>query len=382
MQRTRSDETARVKIALLDPMSYFNLGLYDASLTSSLLGAGEDSVILIGNENFEFQRETEAEFIGCFRYSGRGFLMKFFQYFRSMLEVSRIIRSRSIDVIHVQWSKLPLVDCFFYKAFRRKGVQLVFTMHNAVPRRLDRRSIEENKRLCGHFDHIIVHDEYSRAKVHELYGIETGKVTVVPHGPLKFPTLIETESKREGSVIQEVPKNKYIVAFLGYLKKYKGIDIFIDSVASSDEIPGLHYLIAGYGKVPELMKLEQRNDVTILNRKLENDEFLALMRATNLLVLPYREISQSGLLMTALAEGVPALASNCGGMAEILKKSGCGRIMRELSVDEIRRCIEEEFHRGKGTPRECSLPEEYRWSRIGERTLQVYNSLALGQGLN
>ena len=107
-------------------------------------------------------------------------------------------------------------------------------------------------------------------------------------------------------------------------------------------------------------------------RFVSNAELAGAFRAADLVVLPYREIDQSGVLFTAMAFGKPLLLTRVGGFPEIegaeLVAPGdpeaLAHALTELLADPDR------LKRMAGVER-----PEYGWDAIARRTLEVYAGL-------
>ncbi|MEW8979821.1 MAG: glycosyltransferase family 4 protein [Symbiobacterium sp.] len=110
------------------------------------------------------------------------------------------------------------------------------------------------------------------------------------------------------------------ILFFGRIMPYKGLDIFVDSLEIvMREEPTVHAVIAGEGRIPEkvaskLAHLAPR--VTVLNRRISEDEKDQLFRVTRFVVLPYRQATQSGVIPDAYAHGRPVLATTVGALPE------------------------------------------------------------------
>ena len=119
-----------------------------------------------------------------------------------------------------------------------------------------------------------------------------------------------------------------------------------------------------------------------LTRFLSDGEILALMRRASLLVLPYREIDQSGVAFTALGAGVPLLLSDVGGFPE-LAATGAARTfpdgdsralaaaLRELLTDP--ESLEDMARRARE-----AAEHTYSWDAIARRTLELYERALAG----
>jgi glycosyltransferase involved in cell wall biosynthesis len=153
----------------------------------------------------------------------------------------------------------------------------------------------------------------------DRHGIAPGRVTVIPHGvfedfPDEYPALSDVDD-----LAPIAPHAGGYLLFIGRIRQYKGIDALLaayrDGVA--DEIP---LVIAGSGEfsAEERGLLESLGDrpVYVVNRWLEPEDVSALVSGARFVVLPYTSATQSGVIPLASAFGVPAIASNTGGIAE------------------------------------------------------------------
>jgi glycosyltransferase involved in cell wall biosynthesis len=119
--------------------------------------------------------------------------------------------------------------------------------------------------------------------------------------------------------------------------------------------------------------------VRFVPRFIGDDELPAYFRRAELVVLPYREIDQSGVLFTALAFGTPLLLSDVGGFPEVAA-TGAARTfpagdaaalhgaLRELLDD--RGALAEMAERSR-----AAAAGPYSWQAAARRTLELYETL-------
>ena len=107
-----------------------------------------------------------------------------------------------------------------------------------------------------------------------------------------------------------------VVLCFGLLKPYKGIDVLLEAFRG---IEGSELWIVGLPRMPlgPLEALAERcvARVRFVPKFITDPEIPAYFRRADLVVLPYREIEQSGVLYTALAFGKPIVASDVGGFS-------------------------------------------------------------------
>jgi glycosyltransferase involved in cell wall biosynthesis len=119
------------------------------------------------------------------------------------------------------------------------------------------------------------------------------------------------------------------VLFFGRLRRYKGLDLLRDAWPALREAhPGATLRVVGEGDAEALAPgLAALPGVTVEPRWVSDAEMAPIVAAARLLVLPYREASQSGVLPVALACGVPVVATAVGGLSEQLRGTGAGLLV-------------------------------------------------------
>ena len=106
-----------------------------------------------------------------------------------------------------------------------------------------------------------------------------------------------------------------VVLCFGLMRPYKGIDLLLEAWAG---IEGAELWIAGMPRMDIApLRAAAPPGVRFVPRFIGDGELPAYFRRADLVVLPYREIDQSGVLFTALAFGKPLLLSDVGGFPEV-----------------------------------------------------------------
>lgn len=122
--------------------------------------------------------------------------------------------------------------------------------------------------------------------------------------------------------------------------------------------------------------------VRLLPRFVFAGEILAMLHRASLVVLPYREIDQSGAAFTALGAGVPLLLSDVGGFPEIAATGAAETVPAgdpHALAEALERLLDDPA--ALAVMRERALfaaSSEYAWEGIARRTLGVYERLLDG----
>ena len=132
--------------------------------------------------------------------------------------------------------------------------------------------------------------------------------------------------KNFGSSLLKVSdiSNSVKLLFFGSINIYKGLDLLIDAIEElyADGIKNVSLTIAGKGNAwSDCQKRIKHNDLFNLKiRFVDNAEIPDLFSSHHFLVLPYRDATQSGPLLTSLFYGLPIIAPNFGCFSDTYNK--------------------------------------------------------------
>lgn len=149
-------------------------------------------------------------------------------------------------------------------------------------------------------------------------------------------------------------------AFVGRLATYKGIDLFIEAAALiGARYPEARFIIAGKpvgGYVLDAATLPgQQLDCRI--RHIENEELVTIIGESDVVVCPYRDATQSGVMMTAFALEKPVIVSPVGGLPEYVAQ-GTGIVMQDTTGIALSRAMEDFIHQHRAQNQQPD-PETY-----------------------
>ncbi len=229
---------------------------------------------------------------------------RYFLYFSfpSILEkkISRILVDQKIERILLPMPS-PL-DSKILRGLRKRGFDVVSIVHDAKrhpgdfwPRRID------IKRILAASNYVVTLSTYVRNQLMDIYGYKRSIITI-PHPTFDFRDVISP---------QALPKDCFL--FVGRIKKYKGVKLLLEAWKLAD-IKNQLLVIAGEGKLKR--KFSQYPQVKILNKWLSEAEIFTLMSTARIVVFPYLESSQSGLIPLAISLQKRLLVSDLPGLQE------------------------------------------------------------------
>ncbi len=278
--------------------------------------------------------------------------------------------ARDADVVHFQWLTVQHLD----RALLPRDRPVVLTAHDVLPREPRAGQRRAQRRLYDRVDAVVVHSRHGRARLVGELEVPAEKVHVIAHGAFDYLTRLPREEPLPAELAEvEGP----VVLFFGLLRPYKGVDVLLDAWR---EIGAAELWIVGMPRMPlGPLRARATPSVRFLPRFVDEARIPALLRRADLVVLPYREIDQSGVLATALAFGRPLLLSAIGGFPEVAEAGAAElvppgdpaalhRALRRLLEDERRRAALAAGAREAAATR-------YSWDAVAARHLELYESL-------
>jgi glycosyltransferase involved in cell wall biosynthesis len=277
--------------------------------------------------------------------------------------------ARRADVVHFQWLTVPQLDL----ALLPRRRPLVLTAHDVLPREPRPGQLRAQRWLYGRADSVIVHSQHGAQRLYEL-GVHPAQVFVIPHGA--FTHLAE---QRDPAPLPEelAAVEKPVVLCFGLIRPYKGIDVLLEAWRG---IVDAELWIVGLPKMDlEPLRAAAPPGVRFVPRFVADEEIPAFFRRADLVVLPYREIDQSGVLFTALAFGAPLLLSSVGGFPEVAA-TGAAEFVAPGDPAALHAALARLLADPAARERLASAARQiaatdYSWDRIAELHLHVYRAL-------
>lgn len=369
------------KLVYVDPQSYRNLSMYDYSLLKWMKNY---KVVYCCNEQYDGPKLNNVEFLPIFNYRrDMNSVVKILSYLQSLLKLISVLRKERPDVLHIQWWKQWHLDYHFLSIYKKYAKQVVFTAHNLVPHDSGESMKDKCIRYYNRVDKIIVHDNNSRDELIKDFCVDGKKIGVIAHGLLDFK-IDETEVQ---AAINQISgkyqlKHKLVFSSMGGQSPYKGTDLIQDAFLGSDFLKDnrdVFLIVAGKGNLVTQDFANQCSNVWVADYELSDSEFQAVMFLTDVMLLPYRKISQSGVLLTTIQNQIPFAVTPMGGLAEPIEIAPVGWIIPSPTVECVRECMEalaRDIESTKGVKHHQQnwdlVKAKYDWKNISLQTEDFY----------
>lgn len=373
---------------------------YGLSLALALKGVKLD---VIGNRELEcpeIHAQPTVTFLALHEgpRPGASLTKRLFQHLAVYGRIVRYAATAKPRIVHILWNyKFQLFDrtllMLYYKVM---GKRIVLTAHNVNAAARDgnesianRLSLKVQYRLS---DHIFVHTDKMKAELLIDFEVPEKAVTVIPFGvnnSVPDTDLTPNEAKRRLGIDGQ----EKTILFFGRMRPYKGLDFLVEAfqqIVHRDRCYRL--IIAGEPKkdserhwreIQESIKRKEIGDKVIQEARFIRDEETEIyFKAADVLVLPYSQVFQSGVLFLAYSFGLPVIATDVGSLRDDIVEGQTGYICQPCDALDLAKSIERYFASDLFKTLERRRVEikafagkRNSWELVGDKTCEIYAQL-------
>lgn len=374
---------------------------YVYGLVTELLLKGA-ALDLIGSDELdlpEFRDRHNLRFLnlrGDLR-SDAGLWSKIARISKYYLRLIRYAATAEPEIFHILWNnKFETLDrtlLMLYYRFLRK--RIVLTAHNVNMAKRDSTDTLVNRITLGIqyrlAHHIFVHTEKMKAELVEEFGVKEACVTVIPFGinnSVPNTDLTPHEAKKQLGISEE----EKAILFFGRITPYKGLEYLVEAFQQLSTADGSYKLIiAGrpdcseqyWSALRETIRQNLLSDrVHLRSEFIPNEQTEVYFKAADILVLPYREIYQSGVLFLGHSFGLPVLTADVGSLKEDIVEGETGFFFKPQDASDLTTTLKRYFtsdlfreleHRREDI--RAQAMERHSWDVVGQTTINKYEGL-------
>jgi glycosyltransferase involved in cell wall biosynthesis len=292
-----------------------------------------------------------------------------FKSLRKAFAFGKYLRQFKVDVFHFDTVSPRAIGLYFY--LRSKKVFI--TLHDPVPHSGETNWREHlpNFVFYGMARGYFFYSQFANEQFRQYY-----KRIKVPFynlrlQPYSFISQFMHKHKRNGNAI----------LFFGRLSYYKGIDLLLEAIPKVlEKYPQQKFIIAGkpaYGYKIDGTILEQyKNNLEVLLRYISIEELVTYFESSKFVVCPYRDATQSGVLMTCRAAGKMVVATRVGSFPEYIQDNVDG-LLAEPNPQSIAEKIIEALEQDRYKTMEQHIVSSYSdetGTQNGNTILKAYQS--------
>lgn len=364
-----------MKIALIDPvggkggMDYYDYGL--------ALGLSNSDIQVLYFTSFstslrKYEKvETHFSFKDLWGQNGAKKAIRLGQGYTNAFLMAK---KADCSHVHFQFFHLGIQNILALICAKLFRLKTVVTIHDVDSFRKKESSLLQKVgyRLS---DQIIVHNELSKRELLKKKS-DLKNLHVIPHG--NYRPFVPDLPKRDDS------DGVLRLLFFGQIKDVKGLEVLLKAMKQViKEEKNVHLTIAGkpwanenydYPSLIEKLKLE--NFVTTRFDYIPNEEVERYFSNCDVVVLPYKRIYQSGVLLLSMSYGRVTLTSDLEAFKEIIKDEISGFLFENGNVEDLARVILKIKKKSslpivKQNAKEL-LEKKFDWTSIGKQTKKVY----------
>ncbi len=308
-------------------------------------------------------------------------LNKFKTKLKNLVRAIRLIFTGD-RIQHIQLSQHPLIVLLIILMLKMFGKKIIVTAHNVISH-----EIKKGTKIIFHLIYqashaIIVHANNNKSEMLELFPIKQRKIYVIPHGNYMFFNLIGNNNQE-----MRLAGNKKAILFFGYIRPYKGlIDLIKSMPIILKRVPNAELIIAGrpvdhfdqYQRVIDKLKINDH--VTKDLSYIPLNKVRKYYEMANVVAMPYKKIYQSGVLQLAYAFGVPVVATDTGGLPEVIENGKSGFTVPVGNIEKLAEGIimilqDEILANRMGERAQEIANSKFSWDEIANQTIKVYNEI-------
>lgn len=306
---------------------------------------------------------------------------KVYKYIKGHFESLKDAKQRGAKIVHLHFFTFRAIDYLVLALARLMDFKTVVTVHDVNAFDKSANTFIE-KKCYNLIDGIIVHNESSYNDLKKK-NFKIKNIEIIPHG--NYKPFIEAFPSRN----IKTRKADFSLLFFGQIKRVKGLDILLKAIkiVKDKGYNNIHLTVAGKAWKSDLdYYIELINELGIQNevetnfRYIPDDQVASFYAKADLVILPYTEIYQSGVILLTMSYGKPVLCSDLDAFKEIVVDEQTGFLFKNKNeIDLANKIIylynHQEIINQVTSNSSILMDTKYDWINIGRKTVDFYRLL-------
>ena len=287
--------------------------------------------------------------------------------FQLAYKLKKELKKQDFDVIHLTW---PL-DYPFYQLFSLR-IPFVMTVHDPIPHSNDETIRNKFKRWATfkRVNRFILLNNTQKQEFEKRYNINEKNI--------KMSRLGIYTHLQDMPIQPSIVDGDYIL-FVGTILPYKGVKYIVEAM---NEIKKTHknikLVVAGKGTPDfDIHPYVKNGQVIFINRFITNEELSSLIYHSKFVCCPYKDATQSGVVMSAFALYKPVLATKVGALHETIADGRHGSLVTPCDSNALAEAAKallasDTLERMSDNIRWDFSHGERAWQSIAQENIEVY----------
>jgi glycosyltransferase involved in cell wall biosynthesis len=290
----------------------------------------------------------------------------------------RFVRSLQPTVFHLDDVSLRLA----WALPELRGVPLVLTLHDPEPHSGERQWRTDLARwlTLGRARKYVLHNRTQIEPFCRRYRIPSDRVQSIPLGAYNVYREWITPDGQDASA------DTRTILFFGRLSPYKGLEVLYQALPRiAASVPDVRVVVAGRpipGYCPPSAPIMPGGGrVEIISEYISNVRLAQLFQEATVVVCPYTDATQSGVVLTAYGFGKPVVATNVGGLPEYVQQRKTGFLVPPRDPDALADALiavlsNAAFRQGLVNGVGILANDQLSWRSIAPQAMEIYKSLS------
>lgn len=253
---------------------------------------------------------------------------EFFQNKKAVWELYRFLKKENFDVIHITW---PLALHMLPLYLLRK--KMVLTVHDPLPHSNNVTTYHETLRKISFklIKNYIILNKNQKEDFISYYHLKGKRI---------FDSRLGVYTYFADEVVTKPSESNYIL-FFGQINSYKGLDVLCEAMRKvKQKIPSLNLIVAGKGTLYfDIDSYVKDGTIVFKNYYIPSEELAGLIKNALFAVCPYRDATQSGVIMSAYSLCTPVVVTDVGGLPEMVGNGKYGPVVPANDVEALAEII-------------------------------------------
>tara|TARA_B100001029_G_C15053245_1_gene452371 strand:- start:55 stop:1203 length:1149 start_codon:yes stop_codon:yes gene_type:complete len=292
-----------------------------------------------------------------------------------------------VKICHYHIFHVNILVFFDFLLTKLLMMKVVYTIHDVISFENENSKNKISNFIYNNADKILTHNSFSKDILVKTHNKIFTDIDIIPHGNY-LPFLSVKKNKIKSRERLGIPKDKTILLFFGIIKKVKGLEILLNALTdviscNKDVI----LVIAGrvwkndfkiYQKIIDDNKL---SDYCIIHNKfIPHEDIDYYYSSADLVVLPYKRIYQSGVLLMSMSYEKAVLVSDLPPLKEVVRDMKTGFVFESENIKSLSEKLNMILS-DKNKLEEVQIngfnyiKSKYNWIEIGKATKESYQSI-------
>lgn len=291
---------------------------------------------------------------------------------------ARKIKKLKPDYIIMQWWHPYFSPCYTGLSMLTSKIPKIFVCHNVFPHErfpldkfLTRTVLKKGKAY-------ITHSAMDAEDLKSIVAAPNYETTVLPvHNSFKMKNLTKSQAR----LAADVSEDKKILLFFGFVREYKGLRHIINAMPEIVKYDSnIRLMIVGEFRsdkenyLEQIKKLDVGNNIDIVDGYIPDSGIEKYFAASDLIVLPYESATQSGIVQIAYGFEKPVIATDVGGLPEVVSDGKTGYIVEPKNPKALAEAVIRFFDENRSEEFTENVRKEayrYSWDRMNEAVVRL-----------